>query len=740
MKLRRVKFVWGAPQIIRGRWFGGLVGRYDRGEAHRGVAISVRGLLLWSAGLALVAYLAGATALFWLWNRNPYSMLTYSDAILYPFRRAQISEKKGQAFIAQGQDLYRAKRYMEAINLLRIGLSRYPRDFRARLTLAQFYMLTNQRPLALQTLLEGLTDEYPGRAFLETLFNAAEMGEDYERVESTAVRYLPYLRREGPATDLRWLGERRFAALTAAQRYEDALKVAEADGQTHSGMERQVLALLLLGRPEDAIARLSTWRTQPGAQAAVIARLEVRAFREAKRFEDMERALEELRVLNPSDAAPRVYAVIQQAMAGRIEAARAALEDYLFRFGGTAENLLLVATPLAEIGDLPLLKRCVTAAAERGFPKPRFQILLVQASVSQGAWAEAAATLAALPPETGREAIAANAWRDWMKFLIEAARAPSDPAQSALLEFLRSRPWPTRIFRQSVEALLRADRLETVRDVLVLGERGFPQSEWLRAQKADVQAKIEARAAAVAAAAVPAGVNVIGEHVFFKELNEYITAKDWTAAEKQARLAAQMRPLPHWVAKREADLRLAQVRIDIGHEEIPALMASARLFLNGDDERARRIMEIAREMDAAGNRATALMLAKEVMRKSPRYAPARRAVAEWEPVKTDAKSGSDTSPASDRPVAGSRSGGVDPLEAVRSRQAAGDVPGMLTAARQFLNGEQVRSQQVLEVAREFYEKADRNAANLLVREVLRRTPNFPPAVRLAQEWESAAKK
>ena len=45
MKRRRIKLVWGAAKVIRGRWYFGLFGLYDRleGEREGGLAISLRG-------------------------------------------------------------------------------------------------------------------------------------------------------------------------------------------------------------------------------------------------------------------------------------------------------------------------------------------------------------------------------------------------------------------------------------------------------------------------------------------------------------------------------------------------------------------------------------------------------------------------------------------------------------------------------------------------------------------------
>src|SRR4051812_28639767 len=99
LRLPKFKFIWGGRKVIQGNWRLGLFALYDRVEGRRnsGLAISLRGLLIWCAALAVAAYLAGATALYVLWSRNTYSLLTYGDAVLYPVRRAAISEKKGQA-------------------------------------------------------------------------------------------------------------------------------------------------------------------------------------------------------------------------------------------------------------------------------------------------------------------------------------------------------------------------------------------------------------------------------------------------------------------------------------------------------------------------------------------------------------------------------------------------------------------------------------------------------------------
>ena len=122
----RIKFIWRASQVVNARWHLGWFGFYEHHKGFRdsGIVVSVRGTLAWAAAGAALAWVAGATAVHSIWQRNPYSQLTYTDALFYPLRRAQISEKQGQALIARGTDLWLGKKYLDAAALLRQGLAR----------------------------------------------------------------------------------------------------------------------------------------------------------------------------------------------------------------------------------------------------------------------------------------------------------------------------------------------------------------------------------------------------------------------------------------------------------------------------------------------------------------------------------------------------------------------------------------------------------------------------------------
>ncbi len=629
---RSIKFIWGASRRINGHWYLGLFGFYDRnGQRDQGMAISVRGMLGWLSGFAVIAYVAAAAALFYIWQNNSHSLLSFQDAILYPIRRTEIAEKKGQAFIVEGMDLFRAKKYHDAANLLRLGLTRYPRDLNARLTLARYYELANQRPSAIKVLTEGLTTEFPGRAYLTALLNTAQQDENYDLAVSVGNRYLPRLREER-ARDHPWLLGRQFSTLLAAERPEDALALAAAEPASDTTTEYRLLAQLALQRPDEALALLTDWRARPGADLRTVTRLDVRAFREAKRFDAMEQALAQLRALEPSDPSIAVYAVVQQALTGRVAVSEQAFDDFVFRFGGSASNLLLAAQPLAEIGNVALLQRCIAAATERGYPLQHYFIYLVQVHLQRGEWEAAHRTLVRMPAEAGPEAAAAKLWRDWTQALIDAMGHRAGNASQVLVEFLRSYRWTMEIYRRTITALVVTGEWELARDVISLAARNFPASRWLETQGSTVAAMLAAKPAPPAepanGTATPA---IFVEGRVMERLEEHLKSGQWDDAARLIREVRALRPTPSWLVARDPAFSLAQVRIYHAHGNSGGILAATESYLNGSDERADALLQVAQTFVRDGDKRTAITLAKEILRRSPTHRATQAALVGWQP-------------------------------------------------------------------------------------------------------------
>lgn len=743
-RTRRIKYCWGASRVVRGKWLLGVICRYERAGNMReeGIAISLRGVLLWLALFGGAAYAAGAGFVLLRWTRNPYLAVTYQDAFFAPIRQAELAQKRGQALLAEGQALFQAKRLPEAADRLRRGLEVRPRDTAARLSLAQIFILNKETSRAERLLREGLGDKFPGRAYLELLFDLAEAAEDHEFIAERSAHYLPELKRDAAHPELRWVMQRRFAALLAGGRAAEALALAETGGGDALAREEQVVALLAAGRAGEAVTRLARWRAQPDVNLRQVLPLEVRALRETRAFEAMDRALEEWRALAPADPAVFSFGVVQLALAGRTEAANAAFDDFVRRFGGQAENLTPLVSALAAARHVRLLQRCVAVAIERGHPPQHAQVALVQALLHQGDWLGAGRALVGIAPETGAATAAPPEWRAWMQGILASAQSQTESADAPIVALLRERPWPIRVLRDSVEALIRAERFAAARDVLARATENYPASVWLKARLAEVKLEIMARTEALPAdTALRARVSA--EQVFVLRLEDLLRGGKWEEAASHIQQAQAQRPPPAWLAGRLGMIRLAQVRIARERRDFPAMMTAARLYLNGEDERSRRLLELARGYFAAGDREPALSLAREVASREPTDAAAQAVVEEWDPAAARKVAAAARVEAPAVALAGGKAApGAEAaalLAEMRARAASGELSGMLSSARLFLNGESGRSQQVLDVAREIYATGERAAAIRLVREVGRKSPNFPPATRLLNEWERPAR-
>jgi thioredoxin-like negative regulator of GroEL len=477
---RRVKFIWGACRVIRGRWYLGLFGWYDRveGMPGDGLAISVRGLLLWGLGCSVALYCGSAAAIYAVRSRNPYNLVGYSDVLLWPWQRARMSELTGRALLAAGQADLKERRYAEGVSKLRAGLLRCPTETQAHLALAQLYVQAKQRPLALKTLLDRLDVGYPGREFMEALFALARESEDYGVILDACNRYRTDRVAQPAVADRAWLLQQQVQTLLAARRAGEALQLAKAEGAAAPAAikEARVLALIDLGQTGEAREFLAAWRASAGHYLALVVRLQVRVFGEARQFDEMEAAIGELRALTPADPNPAVYGTVQRALAGRGDLAAAALDDYFSRFGGSRENLLLIMQPLTEIAALPLVQRCFDRATSLGYDLQPFRVQLFQAQMRRSDWTAAQRILDQLHPLVPPDDPAAIFWLKWQERLLAAATDPSLLAQKALLEIFLERPLPLPVFYQTCTVLLRANRLETAHQVLDIGQRHYPAS------------------------------------------------------------------------------------------------------------------------------------------------------------------------------------------------------------------------------------------------------------------------
>ncbi|MBS0633369.1 MAG: hypothetical protein JSS11_15780 [Verrucomicrobia bacterium] len=633
MANRRINIIWGGAERQAGEWHLGLWGTHERspGSRIRDLTISGRGVLRWAAALTVAGYLAAMTALFYWFDSRPNNLVTYPDTLLLPLRWKHIQELRGQAYIAEGLDDVKKGRWGDGQRKLQAGLARYPRDLRARLVMSQFYALIDRRPQALTMLREGLEYGYPGRAYLETLFRIAAEGEDFSITIATCDRFLPEQK-----ADHDWLLAQKITALIGDKQPAEALRLAEDRGTGDAFInEAHVMALLDLKRAPEAEAFLADWLKAYPAQEGQIVRLQVRTYRELNQTDRMQQALERMRALDPVNSRPYVYAVVQLAMVGDTAGARAALERYFLRFGGSADDLVLLAEPLSEIGAGALLQRLTEEAAAHGFVLKPYKSAQALMLLQQGDIAGAKAMLEQMKSMVAKDKPTEVFWFDWMSQLTAAASATEDSPAVSLTALLQSRPLPLKTYRLSTQVLMRADRLQAARAVLAIGERSAPTSRTLALLRKDLEQAVADAQRKAAPTMVAVATTAQTDKAFFQKLDEDQKAGRWAEAAQSIREVRVAKPA--WLAQRNAEVLQRQMRVAVELGDVLEVLSAERLYLDGSTEHSQQAVAIARLLGERGARSDAQLVLAEVMKRSPDFPPVRRLKEEWAAADAKAK-------------------------------------------------------------------------------------------------------
>lgn len=659
MALPKIRLCWKRSRV-EADWHLGLFGFtvQTRSSGHRthGLAITMCGLLAWLAGLAVVAYFTGAAALwFWL-DRRPYNYVTYADLIV-PTRWHSIEGLRGKALIAEGKDDIKARKWGAGLQKLRVGIARYPEEIEGRLLLAEIFVAMKARKQAIEIYDGGLATRYPGRSYIETMIKSAAQSENFDWWVRTCDRALLLLKgKPGSDEDRRWLIQQKLTALLAADRAPEALALAEAEGETGNAQisEFRVLALLKEKKAAEALDSLNTWQARIDGRAdPQIIRLRARAYREAGALPSMDRALEELRSMAPTDPRPYVYGIVQRLLAGRRAEADAAFDSFMFRFGSTPQYLLLLAAPLAEIAESSMLERLADAASQQGLELEPFRRFLVQALIAKGEWA-AAATVVKQIEEAPKKTEGAAAWYELMSAQIQAALDPSEAAQSNLVALVRGRQFALTLYKDLIANLRRAGRPATAREVVTYAQGIYPQNVVIDTWRKELDAEISA-ASSAAEAARPKPVAVVlpprpasatasavtkppapvaprielSEAGYAAKRDAAVKLGDYAGALQAVRDARLAKP--EWLETRQNELSRDEIRFSARAGDLVSLRSAARLYINGDRARSAGAVEIARELQAAGKTDEAIFLLKELLAKVPDFPVAKRLIDEWTP-------------------------------------------------------------------------------------------------------------
>ncbi|RRJ97385.1 hypothetical protein Ga0100231_002225 [Opitutaceae bacterium TAV4] len=645
MTLPPIKLTWGTKKAQpTARWRFGLFGYYNiHGHHVDGLAISLRGALLWGLFTLCLAWGAGTSFIYYRWQRATYNYVTWTDCLLYPLRKDEITEKRGKAAIAQGFDDLK-NRKDTAIGNLRVGLHRYPKDTRARITLAQVFLAWGIRPQAVKLLNEGMEYGYPGRAYLELALELAAQGEDYDLWIDLCQQAMSLADKDPSvsASDRQWLAEQLVKALFSSDRHAEALAYSNSAPELPNTLRRELKILTFLndGDKVTATNAAANWvAADPSSQQAL--RLLARCYREQNNIPKLTTTLAQLRERNRAD--PQVYAfsIVQLMMVHQNQAASDILDDYIFRFGSVSANYIILSTALGQIGNVELIDKLRDRAREHGFRLTQIDMARLQALIQQKRWTDArrqADTLRqslaeeARAPQQQQQQQGTQSTLELLSRLINAASDATDASQTALIEQVRERQLPLATYRRLIDTLMQNGRDATARHIVTYAIGAYPQNPYLQEKRIvlDEKAKAAADAAALAAAGVNAGTAFpANAAAFYKELDELSATHQPFAG---LRLIREIRRInPSWFSAEENEASFRELKFVSEDTDILRLQLQARTYINGDLTRNEKATTLAKTLYDSGQKDAGLIIIKEVLRRTTDYAPAQKLLDLWEP-------------------------------------------------------------------------------------------------------------
>ena len=654
MALKKIRLVWSTPALPEGRWrlalfnlqripdparaaalSPGSLPSYWKNYLHHALHLSVRGLLAWGAGVALLAYFAGAALLLHRLERaNPHNRVAYVD-LIDPSRWDELDRLRAEGLVLHGRDLLKRGELAKGFNLLRLGLEKNPAAPDARLEVARVYVALRLRAPAEKLLLDGLAFGYPGRDYLEFAFDLAADADQPADHAALALRArdrfasLPAEKRT--EAEALWLDRQTARALRAAGRHDDALALVEKAYPADHPFRREfsVLHLLEKGDHAEAAALASLW-ADASPRAPEPLRLLVRARREAREFPAMDAALARLRALEPSEPEPLLYAFAQNHLADRVEAAGAALDELLFRHGASASIYPAAAAVLVELRRPGELDRLERELRERGLPVRPVSQARLRLAIARRDWPGVLACAEAVRP--GRDALPADtAWLDTVTRLARACLDNASGTQASLVEIVADNPGTLRLYILLLEALLDAGHPATARQILTLAEGPYQNARSIAGLRARIESASASIASAVPSSAPGPTPGIRSFAALASALEDRINKNDTPGA--LGLIASVRRARPGWLSAHEPSLDGLELPLRARGDDPLRLKFLVQSALERDPGAPDRLLALARAIAAENPafRANARLLLKETLRRFPGHADALAQLADWEP-------------------------------------------------------------------------------------------------------------
>jgi tetratricopeptide (TPR) repeat protein len=371
------------PAFGLGRW---APFNWERLPHSTGIRLFWGRIALWVAALAVAAWVAGATGLFFFIKyQRGFADVRYEHVVLLPWKLADYRRSKGEFLIKEGLAKAEQQEWRAAFAFLRPGLLAVPEHQEGRLMVARLYLMAGRPDVTRTTLLDGLEVHGGDIAYLRQV-----LGYFFElQADETVIAVSEQLR------------ERLEAGTPAARMARTALAYAHFNRSRYEEAEAALMAGNLLGTPEGRYvqARIAWERGRRDESITRLRELAVQAPQEDEayatlsdyleqegRWDEMRRAAWLRQLARPERPEAYVDYIKACIRAGDDAARTEATEGFFARFANDTQALFKLAEFAASEGRVEETVRVAGRCRELGRDEAIASLLELSARLKRRAY------------------------------------------------------------------------------------------------------------------------------------------------------------------------------------------------------------------------------------------------------------------------------------------------------------------------------------------------------------------
>lgn len=470
----------------------GLFSFYTHVEGRRysGLAVDLRGLLIWTLGTALFGYLGAVTVLFSVWSRNKNLDLGYGEMLLLPRNWDSIQARRAQVSVNAGLLAMDLGRWADADMLIRSGLQRDPGLLVGRCQLASLCLATGRWAQGASFLEGGFAHRYPGLPYIQDAFAVAQRADDLARSTGWCRQLINRFGVSMPAGDRSWLLVREAQLFLAQGQYRELIALSSAGpNRTNPGLrELRTLALLKLGDWSQALDELNRWSLGHPKYDLLVTCLRAQAFRRGGKLDAMDAQLDLACSMAPKEPAVLLFSSTERFQAGQFESANLALESFLGRFGSNQALVESAMDRLFELKDGRGMDRLLQFAREMGGPLKQLLISKAVFDLNETNIRQSRTLFAELGAHWNLQSGRERFLRDYFQLLDSAATDVGDGPRLRFEYFCRDHSLEWADFSCAVRVLASFHREKAAMRILDVALERYPCSYHLAALKMEIQA------------------------------------------------------------------------------------------------------------------------------------------------------------------------------------------------------------------------------------------------------------